>query len=194
MGGIPESSPIQSDAGGNGGQSLFGAPRARAEEPEHAPAASLLRGSDEFRASAPDMGAMGVVQACVLDGIAEALGVPRRASLAPRAWDLARDPRGRAEQIAAEASQLLQRAIASGRADAGTALVTGAQAGMQQAVEVIERIGHLDGPGGVAVASLFEAWGDQLARLVGAFDHDHIDEVLERLRRRPNSGPPREDS
>ena len=185
MGGIPETSPIQSDAGGSGGQGLYGGARARASDDETPQASSnLLRGHDEFRTSAPDMGAMGVVQACVLDGIAEALGVPRRASLAPRTWDLSGDPRGRAEQIAAEASHLLQRAIAGGRADAGTALVQGAQAGMQQAVEVIERLGHLDGPGGVAVASLFEAWGDQLARLVGAFDHDHIDDVLARLRGR----------
>jgi hypothetical protein len=105
------------------------------------------------------------LHACLLEGISAALQVPRRPGFAARTWELATDPEHRATQICAEASQIVQQALVAGRPAVPELLGQGAADGMAQAMDVLDKLGHLQGEAGDVVARLCGAWAGQLARL-----------------------------
>ena len=162
--GIPQSSPINDGAPQQGGHAMGPGPRREDKPRSH----SLLPGKDEVSLSAPADSALGIFRECVLRSAEEALSVELPHPHRPPAISGTAESVG--EQLCAELAVLYQRAQAEGVEDCGPRLLAGAGEGSDQALEILARLGLLEGEGGEQVSALLEGWSSLLERLVAADD------------------------
>ncbi|MFQ5503966.1 MAG: hypothetical protein ACE5F1_04110 [Planctomycetota bacterium] len=162
--GIPESSPVEEGQPGRNPWSCSS--EDKEEELEH----PLMSGKDRVAFTPPEQGVLGVFRSCLLRAVKESLGLSSLPELRSFSRGPLEEPALLAERLCSEVARALQIAIAAGMAQPEQALVRGAKTGTEQAVEILETLGMLEGSAGEVFESLLAEWGMRLQRLVASLD------------------------
>lgn len=169
---IRESAPLgdgQPGQGGYGSAQFAGGDDAQIAQRRK----RLLRSLDKPEFAGPAKAALALAVQCFTRAFAEAFGLTRHeleASLgAPRSGPSA-DPDEAANLIYRRAARALALGRARGVEDAGSALARAAEDSVTETFEALIDVGTLDGPGGVAVQVMLDAWAQKLARLADMLD------------------------